>query len=225
MGTPQSDTSWAGWAISSFTNKLAAASGDIQPTPNSAGNKPKGNRPSTINPTIDAVGSTSSTTPVSTLHRQSAAPPQPGNTRDSQEDHTTSNDDFTTWGDMEEEIFFDAPAEKHPASSPTPTNVVSAKANFDDGGEPDFAGWLNAQAQAKAKTHLPKGLSRSSAASTVLPGAGSRSTVSSNTSNTASTKKIVAKPKPTPTTTKKPVDTKPNDQSWTDDDGWGDGWE
>jgi SCY1-like protein 1 len=126
---------------------------------------------------------------------------------------------------MEEESFFDAPAEKHRASSPTRTNVVSPKANFDDGGEPDFAGWLNAQAQAKAKTDLPKGLSRSSTASTALPGAESRRMASSNTKNTASTKKIVTKPRPTPTTTKKPVDTKPNDQGWTDDDGWGDGWE
>jgi SCY1-like protein 1 len=30
IGTTQTDTSWAGWAISSFTNKLTAASGEIQ---------------------------------------------------------------------------------------------------------------------------------------------------------------------------------------------------
>ncbi|RAL65379.1 hypothetical protein DID88_000947 [Monilinia fructigena] len=35
MSTPQpsdAGSSWAGWAISSFTNKLAAATGEIQPS-------------------------------------------------------------------------------------------------------------------------------------------------------------------------------------------------
>ncbi|EAT87684.2 hypothetical protein SNOG_05293 [Parastagonospora nodorum SN15] len=37
MGTPANDTSWAGWAISSFTNKLASTSGDIGASSNTNG--------------------------------------------------------------------------------------------------------------------------------------------------------------------------------------------
>ncbi|KAF2086151.1 ARM repeat-containing protein [Saccharata proteae CBS 121410] len=36
IGTPQNDTSWAGWAISSFTNKITAATGEIEPNPNAS---------------------------------------------------------------------------------------------------------------------------------------------------------------------------------------------
>ncbi|KAH0544690.1 hypothetical protein FGG08_001195 [Glutinoglossum americanum] len=225
MGTPQSDTSWAGWAISSFTNKLAAASGDIQPTPNSASSRVKDNRSTALPSASDVTRATSSAKPASTLHRQPIASPQPTSTHNSQEDHTTNKDDFAAWGDMEEDSFFDASTEIHPASSSTTTNIGSAKANFDDGGEPDFAGWLSAQAQAKPKTHLPKGLVRPSTASSIRPGAGIRSTAAGSISNAASAKQTIVNPKSNPKTARKTVDTKPKDQGWTDDDGWGDGWE
>ena len=56
---------------------------------------------------------------------------------------------------MAEDHFFDAPSEH----KPTPAPLII----FDDGGEPDFEGWLNAQAQAKSKAPLPKGLAKPSA--------------------------------------------------------------
>ncbi|KAI9776444.1 MAG: hypothetical protein M1839_009555 [Geoglossum umbratile] len=214
MGTPQHDTSWAGWAISSFTNKLAAASGEIQPSPSSANNRAKDDRPSTAHPTLSTVSGKPG--PSSTQ-----AVVSPTDLRESREDHGVSNDDFDAWGDMEE-AFFDAPAEVHPTSSTT-ANAEPVKANFDDGGEPDFAGWLSAQAQARTKAHLPKGLAKPSA-TTARPKAGSRTTPTSNTSGIASTNKITAKPKPK-TATVKTADTKQKDQGWADDDGWGDGWE
>jgi SCY1-like protein 1 len=219
MGTPQNDTSWAGWAISSFTNKLAAASGEIQATDNTGG-KAKDNRSSTAHPTMGAISSKSS--PGSTLHQYAVASPPSIDFHNSRGDHGTNSDDFDAWGDMEEETFFDAPAEVHPTSSAT-ANTGPAKASFDDGGEPDFAGWLSAQAQAKTKAHLPKGLARSSTTSTTQSKTSSRTTLASNTGNIASTKKVV-NPK-SKSTAVKTADTKPKDQGWTDDDGWGDSWE
>ncbi|KAH0563066.1 hypothetical protein GP486_002372, partial [Trichoglossum hirsutum] len=180
MGTPHNDTSWAGWAISSFTNKLAAASGDIQPIPNNAGNRAKDNRASTMRPTTDPARGTSPAAPASTFHRQPIVSPPSASAHDSQEDITVDNDDFAAWGNMEEENFSDAPADTQPASSQNTTHTSSVKAGFDDGGEPDFAGWLSAQAQAKSKTQLPKGLARPSTTSVTRPGGSSRSTPSSS---------------------------------------------
>lgn len=58
---------------------------------------------------------------------------------------------------------------------PTPTSV-SKKAAYDDQGEPDFAGWLNAQAAAKkglgsGSKALPKGLAKKSATLTTTAAA------------------------------------------------------
>jgi SCY1-like protein 1 len=178
-----------------------------------------------MHPTIDAVRGTSPAAPASTLHRQPIASPPPTSVHDSQEGPTVGNDDFEAWGSMEEDTFFGAPAETQHTSSLNATNISSAKASFDDGGEPDFAGWLSAQAQAKSKTHLPKGLARPLTTSATHPGASSRSTPTNNINNTAGTKKNVAKPKSTPIAAKRALDTKPKDQDWTNDDGWGDGWE
>jgi SCY1-like protein 1 len=46
MGTPANDSSWTGWAISSFTNKVASTSGDIQA--GSASNGVAEQRPSSV---------------------------------------------------------------------------------------------------------------------------------------------------------------------------------
>ncbi|KKY27358.1 putative protein kinase [Diplodia seriata] len=75
MSTPQQDNSWAGWAISSFTNKLTAATGDIQATANGGGGlKPDATAPrsSSTPPTTISTTTrpTSSTGTASTLHRQ-----------------------------------------------------------------------------------------------------------------------------------------------------------
>jgi SCY1-like protein 1 len=71
---PKEAASWAGWAISSFTNKISAAAGEIQSTTNGGPQnlevrsnlapQPGGLRPS--HPT---------TTPASTIHRQIVASP------------------------------------------------------------------------------------------------------------------------------------------------------
>lgn len=57
MGTPQNDNSWTGWAISSFTNKLAAASGEMEPGSNGSDATAKSAtepRSSSVPPSVDA---------------------------------------------------------------------------------------------------------------------------------------------------------------------------
>ena len=110
---------------------------------------------------------------------------------------------------MEEDNFFDTPSEA--SKKPAP----SAAHPFDDDGEPDFAGWLAAQAGKKGSAKpLPKGLAKVSV-SNGRPGTTARAT-----SSPVISKKVSA-PKPKPVVVKK-IDTAVKDTG--DDDGWGDGW-
>lgn len=129
------------------------------------------------------------------------------------------------WGDLGEEPFFDVPPEEPIA---TPQSTIAA---FDDGGEPDFEGWLKAQAQAKSKAPLPKGLAKSS----TQPPASSQSTshrpakatarsIKTGTLGSGTGVKKLASPTSKPTlSAKKAISTKP-EKSATDDD-WGDAWD
>lgn len=116
------------------------------------------------------------------------------------------------WGEMGEDSFFDSPAT--PAiTSPTP---------FDDGGEPDFAGWLSAQAHAKSKAPLPKGLSKPKP-SPVANGrpAVPRGTGSGSVGEGPGPRKLPSKQ---PSGAKaKVIDTKPKESAA--DDDWGDAWD
>jgi SCY1-like protein 1 len=99
-------------------------------------------------------------------------------------------------------------------SAPPVATTKASTASFDDGGEPDFEGWLNAQAQAKtkAKNPLPKGLTKSKPVS-----AASKPSVTRSASASVATRtKPVAKPAPS-----KPV--KPAAKEEEDDD-WGSAW-
>ena len=158
MGTPQNDTSWAGWAISSFTNKIASASGDMQSKPNGAPvSAPRETRPSSVPP--DTTRSAPISSSASTLHRQALKPPSaPVFTRTTTDqffgDAQAEDDELDeAWGNLDEDSFFDAPSDLRP---------LEPASTFDDGGEPDFAGWLSAQSQAKSKAPLPKGLTKAS---------------------------------------------------------------
>lgn len=112
------------------------------------------------------------------------------------------------WGDMEEESFFDAPSEATPK-----TSTLSAANPFQDDGEPDFAGWLAAQAQKKpgAGKPLPKGLAKPAG----------RVATTDSVSGVGAKKAAVTAVKPKPVVAKK-IDTAP--KATDDDDGWGDGW-
>ena len=227
MSTPQSSegSSWTGWAISSFTNKVSAAAGEIQ----SNGGPPS--RPSST-PLAAEARRIPATASASALHRQAITSPPATSTRTSTS--SNANDYFhdskdgaddeveidDAWGDMEEESFFDASSDapKHAKATPSATNP------FDDNGEPDFAGWLAAQATKKpAAKPLPKGLAKPTAKENERPGAAGRIASTGAVGGTGAKKAAVTAPKTqTRPVVAKKIDTKPKETG--DDDGWGDGW-
>lgn len=228
MSTPQpsesSSAGWAGWAISSFTNKLSTAAGEIEATSNGA------SRPSSA--VTDAKRPAPSTSSASTLHRQAlkSPPPSASLSRSSSQGNVggesffaeseVAEDDADAWGDMDDggdDGFFDASNDSQPQSLSSSTTLPKkstsgsrttsggSAAPFDDGAEPDFAGWLAAQAQKKSGPgkQLPKGLAKPTG------------------SLAAKKPATVTKPAAKPIAAKK-IDLKPKETA--DDDGWGDGW-
>ena len=216
MSTPQNESTWAGWAISSFTNKLGSASGEMQtkPAPPLRPSSTEGRSTSAPAPLNASRPSAS----ASDLHRQAvggATAPKLTRTPTDQFFSTVQNEDDEldeAWGEMEDEPFHDAPSEANdPAPAPPPVS-------FDDGGEPDFEGWLSAQAKAKSKAPLPKGLAKSA-----KPATTTRTATTGGVGSGVGVKKVA-------TTVSKPnvvkpavIDTKPKDEAA--DDDWGDAWD
>lgn len=214
IGTAQNDSpGWAGWAISSFTNKLGTASGDMQ----TKGTRPSftaNDRSSSVPPTAASSQNPPLAASSSTLRRQAAtesSTPARAPTPTDQYFTNPMEDDEeidAAWGEMAEEDFFDAPSESKPSSIP--------QVNFDDGGEPDFEGWLKAQAQAKPKAPLPKGLAKPSAPTIT------RTTTTGSVGSGAGPKKL-ANTTNKPKSSVKPITTKPKESTAEDD--WGDAWD
>ncbi|KAL4809707.1 armadillo-type protein [Aspergillus unguis] len=212
IGT-SNDKSWAGWAISSFTNKIAAADGEIEST--SAATKPaeearsasvpRPTKPSSpaplsqpkepLRPSIQPLGRSISAHLAPVHHEE----PEP---EDDVYDAwgAMDDDDEDGWGNDEDP--FNAPSTTAAAKTTTQTRPKASPVPYDDGGEPDFAGWL--AAQSKTKKPLPKGLNSS------------RSATSTRTASPSS----AAKPKVVAPAKK--IDTKPKDE---DVDDWGDAWD
>ncbi|KAI9811626.1 MAG: hypothetical protein M1827_005375 [Pycnora praestabilis] len=224
METPQNDTSWAGWAISSFTNKISTASGQMQNGSHGVDAKPKDDRSSSVPPSADTARPATSTGSASALHRKALATiPLPSSTPSADasassyfEDNNAEDESVDAWAEMGEDSFFDAPTNTEPQSA-KPAN------KFDDRGEPDFAGWLAAQSQTKSKAPLPKGLSKASAATNGRPAAAGRSTTTGSVGSGAGAKKLAIGPAKPMVTAPKKIDTKPKEAADVDD-GWGDGW-
>lgn len=207
IGT-SNDKSWAGWAISSFTNKIATADGEIEPTATSSKPTVPEPRPASV---PRPAKSSPSTLPKETLRPAAAQPlgrslsdrPAPVVHEEPQEEE--GDDVFDAWGAMDDDEkdvdpFTAAVASPKP-TSPDPSASKPSATPFDDGGEPDFAGWLAAKSQAKAKNPLPKGLSKAASTNTVP--------------------KTTPKPRTVNPPAKK-IDTKPKDE---DVDDWGDAWD
>lgn len=202
MSTPQPGnqpgSQWMGWAISSFTNKISTAAGEIQP--NGTGPPPVSVAPSLTN------GISPHTAPA--LHHAASAPvvpKAPSSLRTSVATPSAEDEDFGGgWGEMDDDPV--DPWAEPAISSTNSSKAGAAIVSYDDGGEPDFEGWLNAQAQAKSssKKPLPKGLAKK----TPAPKPASRPAVAKTNST--------AKPQ-------KPAETKqvPHED---DDDDWGDAW-
>ncbi|KAK2045988.1 ARM repeat-containing protein [Colletotrichum somersetense] len=206
MSTPQpnegSASSWAGWAISSFTNKVSAAAGEMQTSNGLGVASPK----PTPSPGPDAKRPTTSS--ASALHRQAVTSPPPMSRTPSSVvadafSPESADDGGDAWGDLADDDAWGEPAGSTKSSAVKKETTASATP-FDDGAEPDFAGWLAAQSQKKGGSSkpLPKGLSKSSPATAKKP--------------------LASKPTAKPVVAKK-LDMKPKETD-DDDDGWGDGW-
>jgi SCY1-like protein 1 len=209
IGT-SNDKSWAGWAISSFTNKLATADGEIEPTAGVVKPAEETTRSASVpRPTKSSSPAPSSLTKearrtTAPLGRSVSAQPTPAPAY--KDDPEPAEEFYDAWGAMDDEDEDGWGKDEDPFNAPATTNAPSRpKANpvpYDDGGEPDFAGWL--AAQSKGKKPLPKGLNTS------------QSTITRTASPGTTTKAKVVVPA-------KKIDTKPKDED--EDDGWGDAWE
>ncbi|KAH6609635.1 kinase family [Trichoderma cornu-damae] len=196
-------SSWAGWAISSFTNKLTAVAGDMQTENSSA--------PAAASPSPGPEAKKTTTASASPLHRQALASPPPASGPSTPSiasaiagqflsDGDGDDDAGDAWGDLPEDDTFEATSATASTSA-----AVSAMPFGED--EPDFAGWLAAQAQKKGPSKpLPKGLSKTSASKKPAP---------------RTVAKPAAKAAAKPVAAKK-IDLAPKETD--DDDGWGDGW-
>ncbi|KAI0997105.1 N-terminal kinase-like protein [Podosphaera aphanis] len=191
---PSDAVSWTGWAISSFTNKVSGVAGDIILNN------------STLDPPLVRSSSAPST---ATLHCE-ISNPSPNKLKESSlRPKPLSYSTQTSIGDVgietdeiwdKDDTFFDAPS-SDTKSNATPFDCIDE--------EPDFAGWLAAQARSKPKSKpLPKGLSRSKNVEKVAP---VKSSVKSDNASTFTTKIAPKK-----------IDTTPNDIG--DDDDWGNNW-
>lgn len=204
MGTPQPSGSqgWTGWAISSFTNKVSTATGEME-TENGTTPAAKSSSASDVRKPV--------TNSASSLHRQAVqsppftsgtASPTPSSVADAffQDDNDDGGDNWGEMGDMDEDAAWGDGSSEAPAKSPAP---AASAAPFDDS-EPDFAGWLAAQSQKKSGSKpLPKGLAKTTTA---------KKPVTKTPLKTAS-KPVVAKK----------IDMAPKAAD-DEDEGWGDGW-
>lgn len=226
MGTPANDAAgWAGWAISSFTNKLASTSGQMQA--GAAANGTADQRSSSVPP--PATSSSKPPVPLAskpgmTLHSSKSSATIPTITSpDPAAAFDDEAEDFNNdWGGFGEDDGFGdnngtkaADEEEDPWGTPA-VSKPTLTTSYDDKGEPDFAGWLAAQSNSKkpTKTPLPKGLNKSSAtaAKPTRPVIGARA---STTGSTA--KKVVVAPK-------KEVKKETPKSNEEEEEGWGDAW-
>ncbi|KAK6339041.1 hypothetical protein TWF696_009836 [Orbilia brochopaga] len=167
MGTPQTDASWAGWAISSFTKTLTSVTGEMQtqqpqsssvstPTEENGGN------------TLGLPSTTSSSRPgssrsasASNLHRQAVGSSPNSTIRNNSSNLLIEDDDddadYNAWGAMGEET---SAAEEKPRFGSTGGSSGGfgrTSTNEDD----VINSFLN-----KPKTTLPKGLGKKPATTT-----------------------------------------------------------
>ncbi|KAI1205178.1 ARM repeat-containing protein [Annulohypoxylon truncatum] len=243
MSTPQpSDaSSWAGWAISSFTNKLSAASGEMQTEATSSNNNnntnhANNNNNGSIRQSPRAISRTNSpesaprvhstTSSASALQRQAVKSPSPAAESYFKAPTPVDDadaDDGDAWGDMGDmdddgNAFFDASSE--PAKKAPATTSSTSQPFDDDGAEPDFAGWLAAQSQKKKSGG---GLGGGAAGkSKTLPKGLAKANGKGAAAAAGAPKKALPARTVSKTVVPKKIDTKPKETD--DDDGWGDGW-
>lgn len=216
-----SDTSWAGWAISSFTNKMTTAQGEMQPTSSTLKSAADNDSRSA---SLPASGRTTPAIVLSSdhpRHTQTGQDPVAVNSIALSDQEPA--DAFEDWGTMEDEDdnFFGAPSSRKRSPSPPPTTKHT------DGGEPDFAGWLAAQSQSQSQSKLKKPLTKGlTTLSNSRPNLTDRTTSTGTMGSGAGAQKLLkTTSKPRVTVPVKKVDTKPKDITESTEEGWGDDWD
>ncbi|KZZ97264.1 protein kinase family protein [Ascosphaera apis ARSEF 7405] len=235
--TTSNETSWAGWAISSFTNKLTSAQGQIEPTANGGLAPSRGPDTNIKSSSLDSPTATSGMTSPERRF-QSPIPKSTGEktllsaatSKLSLDDSLNNGEILDAWDDMDNDDWdMDKTAEPNAAGSkkpsiasvpskplkatPTITRTTSSAAAYDDGGEPDFAGWLAAQSKTKATKTLPK---KTAVKQTRTVSTGTIPKTSSKTQTSAS------RPTRTDVTSTKTSNVKKDDGgNDDDDDDWG----
>ena len=214
--TPSQDSAgWAGWSISSFTNRLGSASGAMKTAAPVNANATSANDQPSLSANVAPTSRTPQLVASATFANQQAAkkesavPPSPVSDKQSYLGKADVDEDVDeAWGDFADDAFLNAT----PGSQPLHESERPQPVSFDDGGEPDFEGWLKAQTLSKSKSKgpLPKGLSKTPA------------TVPSGNANPKSSTKGRAgdSPKQKAGSTKA-IDVKPIEA----EDDWGDAWD
>lgn len=229
MATAQADdSSWAGWAISSFTKKLNTASGEIERVPTPNANSSSDARPASV-PAMSTSGQNSLVQPkaasASTFSRQNITLPKPKSSFLDDDDNEDNDPD--AWGDLDEENFFDAPVEPiKPKLVPITTATGKTTWDYEDT-EPDISAMLN-----KSKSPLPKGLARKTPTATnkAAPRIGVGAAFSNGRGNAAAARQPVKtagafRPVAGGVAAKKSETKKAQDPWGNDDDDWGDAWD
>ncbi|KAF1849600.1 ARM repeat-containing protein [Cucurbitaria berberidis CBS 394.84] len=221
MGTPSNDTAgagWAGWAISSFTNKLASTSGQIQA--DAPANGAADQRSSSLPPQATSFSKPPvplASKPGMQLHsaKSSASIPTVRSPDPAAAFDDEAEDFDDEWGGFGDDNPKPQDEDEDPWGTPA-VSKPSTTTSYDDKGEPDFAGWLAAQSGAKKTTKppLPKGLSKLSPTS--KPGRPIIGGRASTTGSTA-TRKVVVPPK-------KEVKKEQPKAKEEEEEGWGDAW-
>jgi len=242
------DPGWTGWAISSFTSKVAETIGQIEPSANggliapSATATPDSSRPSTAvasngqnTNTVQAQYDSFSSRQAMGLNK-TAQPLVAPTVDESWGIDDTAEEADEAWGTMDDDddTFFDTSAK--PAPMKTQAKPVPAA---DEKGEPDFAAWLAAKQATTTikKGPLPKGLATAAKpsvpkalASTANPVTRPISSIPARSVPPAVAPRIPATTTAVkPTTTKAPIAPKvvkaPATKAKDEDDGWGDAWD
>jgi SCY1-like protein 1 len=214
MGTTPADggASWTGWAISSFTNKLATVSGSME------GEGPNGTaadqRSSSVPPAADGSKLAPPKPLVNAVHFKSMTTKSVNQNPFKPVSGTVSPDpaeEFDAGWD-EAENAWGAGDDNIDPFAPKLSEETKTTSSIDEQGEPDFEGWLNAQSQGKSgsKKSLPKGLVKSN-----RPVLGK-----SASAGTTATKKTTL---PSRTVVKKQEQPPPKAEE--EDENWGDAWD
>ncbi|KAK6535185.1 hypothetical protein TWF694_001656 [Orbilia ellipsospora] len=217
MGTPQAESGWTGWAISSFTKTLGSVTGEMQPQGSGVSTpaEENGNTLGLAPPITSQPGNSSSrpgssrSASASDLHRQAmsnpASPPKKSNTSSNNNFmmDEIDDDDMDAWGDMD-----DTP--KTVAEKP---KAVAASRNTGFGKTMVTEDDVINSFTSKPKSALPKGLGKKA------PTAGLSSTAVKS-SKPAVSRAVASKP-----AAKKPAPVKPK-AAEADGDAWGtDNWD